>query len=93
MYCKYCKKKDHIIDNCPDIICRICKLFGHPHWKCSKPANKISVNNKPDNKPDNKSDNRIDNKNRIKRSDIITQIDIDEINDFKKYLDVSWGDI
>jgi hypothetical protein len=35
MFCKYCKSKEHMIDNCPDIICRICKESGHPHWKCN----------------------------------------------------------
>lgn len=35
MFCKYCKSKEHMIDNCPDIICRICKDSGHPHWNCN----------------------------------------------------------
>ncbi len=36
MYCKYCKKLDHIIDNCPDIVCKKCKQQGHTHWKCKQ---------------------------------------------------------
>ena len=33
-FCKYCKKEDHTIDFCPDIICKGCKQYGHAHWKC-----------------------------------------------------------
>ena len=33
--CKYCKKTDHVIDNCTEIICKSCKKKGHPHWKCT----------------------------------------------------------
>jgi hypothetical protein len=35
MICKYCKSQNHLIDTCQDIICRVCKQYGHPHWKCS----------------------------------------------------------
>lgn len=34
MVCKYCHKKDHVIDNCPSIICRKCGKIGHPKWLC-----------------------------------------------------------
>ena len=34
MLCKYCHKKDHLIDNCPSIICRKCGKIGHPKWLC-----------------------------------------------------------
>jgi len=34
MSCKYCKKGSHLIDNCPEIICKKCRIVGHPFWKC-----------------------------------------------------------
>ena len=34
MSCKYCKKGAHLIDNCPEIICKKCRTVGHPFWKC-----------------------------------------------------------
>lgn len=40
--CKYCKETDHFIDKCPEIICKICKNKGHPHWRCS--SKKIKFN-------------------------------------------------
>jgi len=36
MSCKYCKKGEHLIDNCPEIICKKCRIVGHPFWKCKK---------------------------------------------------------
>jgi hypothetical protein len=35
MLCKYCHLKDHFIDSCPTIICKICKEIGHPQWLCT----------------------------------------------------------
>ena len=34
MTCQYCHSKDHDINNCPVIICRICRKIGHPKWLC-----------------------------------------------------------
>ena len=34
MLCKYCKKETHLIDDCPEIICKKCRIVGHPFWKC-----------------------------------------------------------
>lgn len=34
--CKYCKSIEHYIDNCPEIICRLCNKKGHAHWKCKE---------------------------------------------------------
>lgn len=34
MLCKYCKKDSHVIDDCPEIICKKCRIVGHPFWKC-----------------------------------------------------------
>ena len=38
MLCKYCKSDKHTIDNCTELLCKICNKKGHPHWKC--PLNK-----------------------------------------------------
>jgi hypothetical protein len=37
--CKYCKSIEHSIDNCPEIICRLCNKKGHAHWKCKECIN------------------------------------------------------
>ena len=97
MYCKYCKKKDHNIDDCPDIICRVCKLFGHPHWKCDKKQeNKLVSTNISNNISHNISHNNSNNNKKEvkKRSEIIYNCnDINDLNDFKKFLNISWGNI
>ena len=36
MVCKYCFKKDHSIQNCTSIKCKICNNIGHAHWLCPK---------------------------------------------------------
>ena len=36
MVCKYCKDENHLIDNCPLIVCRLCNTKGHVDWKCLK---------------------------------------------------------
>lgn len=46
MICKYCKKKDHEIDDCPEIICKKCRIVGHPFWKCRNTTNKKKDKNK-----------------------------------------------
>lgn len=43
-YCKYCKKKNHTIDNCTEIMCKSCKEYGHPHWKCKNKKETIKEN-------------------------------------------------
>ena len=45
MICKYCKDENHIIDNCPLIVCRLCNTKGHVDWKC--PKHKDKRKNKP----------------------------------------------
>jgi len=35
-YCKYCKKRTHLIDHCPTIICKQCNQRGHPTWLCKQ---------------------------------------------------------
>lgn len=43
MQCKYCHENTHYIDNCPTILCKICKEIGHPQWLCK--LKKTSKNN------------------------------------------------
>lgn len=45
MGCKYCKDENHLIDNCPLIVCRLCNTKGHVDWKC--PKHKDKRKNKP----------------------------------------------
>ena len=40
MLCKYCKKNTHLIDDCPEIICKKCRIVGHPFWKCKNGTRK-----------------------------------------------------
>ena len=55
MLCKYCHKKNHVIDNCPSIICRKCNKIGHPKWLCpnTKKNNNDETNNITNNTPNN----------------------------------------
>jgi len=39
MICKYCHLSDHVIDDCPTIICKRCKEIGHPQWLCTEKKN------------------------------------------------------
>ena len=50
MNCKYCHLNTHLIDDCPTIICKICKDIGHPQWLC----NKKNYNKKLENKIEKK---------------------------------------
>jgi hypothetical protein len=44
MNCKYCHLQNHIIDNCPTIVCKICKKIGHAQWLCKEiKPNNISI--------------------------------------------------
>ena len=36
MVCKYCFQKNHFIQDCPNIKCKICNDTGHAHWLCKK---------------------------------------------------------
>jgi len=50
MLCKYCKKTTHLIDDCPEIICKKCRIVGHPFWKCKNiiKGDKKKINNSND---------------------------------------------
>ena len=43
LFCRYCKKHTHRIDDCKSIICLICNQKGHPRWLC--PNKKEDTNN------------------------------------------------
>ena len=78
-YCKYCKKKNHNIDYCPEIICKLCKQYGHPHWKCKLKKKDISVT------PIIKENTKENIKENIE--------EIRHINYFLKYIDSPWETI
>lgn len=81
MYCKYCKKNTHEIDNCQDIICKICKQYGHPHWKCKS---------KQQNKPKQPQQQQLQQQKSIKQNLNIADDNV-KLGDFVQYLNVSWA--
>ena len=85
MFCKYCKSPDHFIDNCTDIICRQCKQYGHPHWKCK---------NKQQNTFQQQSNNK--NQKNNKQTSVPQRI-IDHqyqtIQDYYQYMGKTWSEL
>ena len=71
MLCKYCKKTDHLIDDCQEIICKKCRIIGHPFWKCKNSQKDNKKVNKLIEKPSNRyitvKNNKF-NKDKIKKS-------------------------
>ena len=66
MICKYCHEKNHLIDNCPNIICKKCNKQGHPQWLCSdKKYDKKHKNNFDNNIDNNINNNNINNNNNL----------------------------
>jgi len=53
MICKYCYKRNHEIDKCPTIICKICNKVGHPKWQCEEGKLKKGIINKEETKKNN----------------------------------------
>ena len=92
MNCKYCHLNTHFIDNCPTIICKICKDIGHPQWLCNKKNyNKnIDKRNKVENKIENKIEKKIENKIEKK---IENKILNKNINYYLLLEKQKWGDI
>ena len=92
--CKYCKSDKHMIDTCPEILCKICNKKGHPHWKCTVKNNKKEI---------------IETENKIKTSEIILDPNNivtpnkdnnlynlngrNTIDELFKLIDVPWGHI
>lgn len=64
--CKYCKSKNHNIDECLEIICKNCKKKGHPHWKCINDTKEVKYVKK------NEKDNNLKN-NYIENLDEVSQ--------------------
>ena len=46
MTCHYCHSDDHIINNCPKIVCYYCKKVGHPKWLCKNKNDKLNKKSK-----------------------------------------------
>jgi hypothetical protein len=80
--CKYCHLEGHVIDDCPTIICKICKEIGHAQWLCTKKNKSKNIVNTP----------IINNYNYVieKNNNNIVQKDIDY---YKKLLNKNWGDL
>ena len=86
--CKYCHLDGHLIDNCPTIICKICKDIGHPQWLCtkkSKPKTNLSSNSL-----NNLSINIPNNYNYSIEKNVIVPKDLEY---YKKILDKEWGEL
>ena len=82
--CKFCKKMNHKIDNCPDVICLKCKTVGHPHWRCDLNNNFQSPNNIKNNKHGKPSyANQFKNRFELLDSDNDSDNEYDEVKDNK----------
>ena len=102
MLCKYCHKKNHVIDNCPSIICRKCNKIGHPKWLCpnSKKNNDSSTNissNITSNITNNATNNETKYKTFVSKKQTEQTEEIEERN-IKYYLKLinknyHWGNI
>jgi hypothetical protein len=96
--CKYCKSKEHLIDTCPEILCKLCNLKGHPHWKCE-------MSNKSQSQPNKEVKSVISKKSNIveiciKEGDIISpdtiniiKLNMSNIKSIKDIPSVPWGDL
>jgi len=94
MYCKYCKKRDHDIDNCKDIMCKTCKQYGHPHWKCNNSNNNNNNGNNNGNNNNGSNSNNSNSNNEKRKKPILNIVDDNiNLNYFIKYLDISWAEI
>ncbi len=67
MICKYCHEKNHLIDNCPNIICKKCNKQGHPQWLCSDKKYDKKYKNNFDNTIDNNINNNLISKSSFER--------------------------
>jgi len=82
--CKYCHLEGHLIDDCPTIICKICKEVGHAQWLCTKKnKNKNIVHN-------SSATNLANNYNYVIEKNITIQKDV---NYYKNLMNKEWGDL
>lgn len=84
--CKYCKSTEHIIDSCPEILCKICNERGHPHWKC-----KVKVTEKkPDINEIKLDETKIIKPYSEKLRDCPT---LNSIDDYMNIINIPWGEL
>lgn len=94
MPCKYCKNINHYIDNCPDIICRLCKKYGHPHWNCKNKEDDTDIPKlKTDIKQPTKNNGYTKN-NRYTKNNVCTKNNgYTKVDDFVQYIDTPWSEL
>ena len=83
--CKYCKSDTHTIDNCTEILCKICNKKGHPHWKC--PLNKKEKEKKKIIREIEIDEKLIKKPSNIKLYNMKEEYSIEELYEIK---DISW---
>jgi hypothetical protein len=84
--CKYCKSIEHVIDFCPEILCKICNERGHPHWKCKAVEKDKIVDIK---------NIDIDDKNIIPPVQMksVDCSGLKNINDYINIVNIPWGEL
>jgi hypothetical protein len=82
--CKYCHLDGHLIDECPTIICKICKEIGHAQWQCPQKNKKknTSSNDLTVNIPNNYNYS-------IEKNVIVPKT----LEYYNKLLNKEWGDL
>jgi len=99
MVCKYCKDENHLIDNCPLIVCRLCNTKGHVDWKCPKHKEKKRGGKGKKKKVDKKSVINLIDFPKLKINDKINNEINNENNKIEKtrnsidYSNMSWVEI
>ena len=92
-FCKYCKKNDHNIDNCKEIICKSCNKRGHPYWKCSNLSGVAKP--KPKKLPNVQQQTSNDKFTTVNRKNVVNDdgkyiTDLEQVDIYKNKV---WGDI
>tara|TARA_B100000683_G_C12230692_1_gene448963 strand:- start:50 stop:322 length:273 start_codon:yes stop_codon:yes gene_type:complete len=84
--CKYCKSNEHIIDFCPEILCKICNERGHPHWKCKSKNTEIK---------NSVEDIKIDEFKIVKPyySELVDTSKLNTVEDYLSIMNISWGNL
>ena len=104
--CKYCKSKEHLIDTCPDILCKLCNTKGHPHWKCEASSTPSVVKQDQEKEKEKEKEKCVVQKKNniveisIKEEDIIVpdtinivKLNMSSIKCKKDIPDSPWGDL